>query len=122
MKTMIDSIYDGDIRPAEDLLSYSDELQKLYARSARMLTEIRNTLPESQRKMIDEFAELKNRISDARQRDGSFVLIVKHKCDVHTKLRADCTNYPSAGYASGQRKYLPFCLVNRYAGKFGSIR
>ena len=70
MKTMIDSIYDGDIRPAEDLLSYSDELQKLYARSARMLTEIRNTLPESQRKMIDEFADLKNRICDESARVG----------------------------------------------------
>ncbi len=70
MKTIIDSIYDGDIRPAEDLLSYSDELQKLYARSARMLTEIRNTLPESQRKIIDEFAELKNRISDESAKTG----------------------------------------------------
>ena len=31
---------------------------------------IRNTLPESQRKMIDEFAELKNRICDESAKTG----------------------------------------------------
>ena len=70
MKSVIDSLYDGDIRPAEDILSYSDELQKLYARSARMLTDIRNTVPENQRKMIDEFAELKSRICDESAKTG----------------------------------------------------
>ena len=64
MKSIIDSLYDGNIRPAEDILEYSDDLRELYAQSARMLTDIRNTLPESQRKMIDEFADLKNRICD----------------------------------------------------------
>ena len=40
MKSIIDSIYDGDIRPAEDILLYSDELRRMYSQSAEILTVI----------------------------------------------------------------------------------
>ena len=70
MKSIIDSIYDGDIRPAEDILSYSDKLQKLCARSAKMLTDIGKTVPEDLRAMIDEYADLKNRICEESAKTG----------------------------------------------------
>ena len=70
MKSIIDSIYDGDIRPAEDILTYSDELRELYAQSARMLTDIGKTVPEDLRAMIDEYADLKNRICEESAKTG----------------------------------------------------
>lgn len=64
MKSIFDSIYDGDIRPSEDLLSWSDDLCALYAQSAEKLTAIRESLSDEQKAMLDEYAELKNRICD----------------------------------------------------------
>ena len=70
MRSVIDSIYDGDINPAEDILSYNDELRRMYAQSAEMLTVIRNQLSDEQKTMLDDYAELKNRICDEAARTG----------------------------------------------------
>ena len=64
MKSVINSIYDGDINPAEDMLSYNDELRRMYAQSAEMLTVIRNQLSDEQKTMLDDYAELKNTICE----------------------------------------------------------
>ena len=70
MKSVINSIYDGDINPAEDMLSYNDELRRMYAQSAEMLTVIRNQLSDEQKTMLDDYAELKNRICEEAARTG----------------------------------------------------
>ena len=70
MTSTIDSLFDGEIRPAEDILAYSDELRELYAQSAKMLTDIGKTVPEDLRTMIDEYADLKNRICEESARTG----------------------------------------------------
>ena len=70
MKSIFDSIYDGDIRPSEDLLSWSDDLCALYAQSAEKLTAIRESLSDEQIAMLDEYAELKNRICDESAKAG----------------------------------------------------
>ena len=70
MRSVIDSIYDGDINPAEDILSYNDELRRMYAQSAEMLTVIRNQLSDEQKTMLDDYAELKNRICEEASRTG----------------------------------------------------
>ena len=70
MTSTIDSLFDGDIRPAEDILAYSDELRELNAQSAKILMDIRNTRTESQRTKIDDYAELKNRICDEAAKTG----------------------------------------------------
>ena len=70
MRSVIDSIYDGDIKPAEDILSYNDELRRMYAQSAEMLTVIRNQLSDEQKTMLDDYAELKNRICEEAARTG----------------------------------------------------
>ena len=70
MTSTIDSLFDGEIRPAEDILAYSDELRELYAQSAKMLTDIGKTVPEDLRTMIDEYADLKNRICEESAKTG----------------------------------------------------
>ena len=70
MTNTIDSLFDGDIRPAEDILAYSEELREMYAQSAKMLTDIGKTVPEDLRTMIDEYADLKNRICEESARNG----------------------------------------------------
>ena len=70
MKTITDSIYDGDFRPSEDILSWNDELCTLYARSAEKLTEIREGLSDKQEAGFDEYTELQNRICDETAKAG----------------------------------------------------
>ena len=70
MTSTIDSLFDGEIRPAEDILAYSDELREMYAQSAKMLTDIGKTVPEDLRTMIDEYADLKNRICEESAKTG----------------------------------------------------
>ena len=70
MKSLIDSIYDGDIRPAEDILEYSDELRALYLQASEKLIAIRNTLSDDQKEKFDDYSGLKNRICDESARVG----------------------------------------------------
>ena len=70
MTSTIDSLFDGEIRPAEDIFAYSDELREMYAQSAKILTDIGKTVLEDLRTMIDEYADLKNRICEESAKAG----------------------------------------------------
>ncbi len=70
MKSIIDLLYDGDIRPAEDILEHSDELRALYLQASEKLIAVRNTLSDEQKEKFDEYSGLKNRISDESARVG----------------------------------------------------
>lgn len=70
MKSIIDSIYAGEIRPSEDILTQSEELRSLYSQAAEKLEIIRNQLPENQRALLDEYTALKNRICEESAKTG----------------------------------------------------
>ena len=70
MKSIIDALYDGDIRPAKDILEYSDELRALYMQASEKHIAIRNMLSDDQKDKFDEYSGLKNRICDESAKVG----------------------------------------------------